>query len=56
MKTYKDIPLEDKKRIHRLYFHKMYSIQELVDYFRDKYTYTNIRSLIWEIIDDGYPR
>mgnify|MGYP003300013094 CR=1 FL=1 len=39
-----------KKEIFRLYFDEMYSYEDLVEHFKSKYTYAELKSLIMKYI------
>lgn len=44
------IELEEKKKIWSLYFYKLYSYDDLIKYFKGKYTYAQLKSIIFEKI------
>lgn len=37
---------QEKKELYKLYFNNFYSISELVEYFKNKYTYLEIKTAI----------
>ena len=37
---------EDKKKVWELYFDKMYSYSQIMDYFKGKYVYADIKKAI----------
>lgn len=53
-KKYTDtIDVKDKETILNLYFNRMFSFAELIDYFNGKYKYSQLKSIIMgELIED----
>ena len=48
-KTYADsVDLKEKKLIWRLYFFELYTYNDLLAYFKGKYTYAQLKSIIIE--------
>lgn len=41
---------EHKNEIINLYFNKMYSYSRLIEYFKNKYTYAEIKSVIMKYL------
>lgn len=47
---------KDIDKIHRLFFDRLFSIEEIVHFFRDKYTYNEIRGIIREKYQKYYEK
>lgn len=47
------VDIKEKKIIWDLYFHKMFSYEELERYFKGKYKYSQLKSIIKERIKMG---
>lgn len=46
-----EISKEDRAKILKLFFEKLRDIEEIERYFKGKYTYQQIRTIIWRRID-----
>ena len=44
---------KEKEEIWNLYFNKMFSYDTLIAYFKGKYTYSQLKSIILERLKDG---
>ena len=47
---------KDIEKIYYLYFNRLFSIEEIVHFFKDKYTYNEIRSIIKERYKNYYDK
>lgn len=56
MKTSKDMTLKEKKKMFDLYFNKMYSMEQIYDYFDHEYSYATLITIRREMIKDGYAK
>lgn len=37
---------KDVQKIHHLFFERLFSIEEIQQYFKDKYTYNEVRNIV----------
>ena len=47
---------KEKSKIWNLYFYKMFTYEALIVYFKGKYTYSQLKSIILERLRDGYTK
>ena len=53
-KKYTDtVELKDKLVIWNLYFNRMFTYDELIEHFKGKYKYSQLKSIIMEKLRDG---
>ena len=54
VKTYvQTVDVAEKKIIWELYFYNMFTFDDLKKYFKGKYTYAQLKSIILERLKDG---
>lgn len=53
MKYTDTISKKEKEKIWNLYFNEMFTYDALIDYFKGKYTYSRLKSIILERLKDG---
>lgn len=47
---------KEKLKIWNLYFYEMFTYDALIAYFKGKYTYAQLKSIILERLRDGYTK
>lgn len=43
---------QEKKELYKLYFNNFYSISELVEHFKNKYTYLEVKTAIRKYLEN----